>query len=55
MVPEPEGQWMNQMARNLTDAGDGFLLGGRFLIQDQSGLFPERFRKSMRSGTFTIA
>ena len=29
IVPGPEGQWMNQMARNLTDAADGFLLGFR--------------------------
>ena len=27
IVPETEGQWMNQIARNLTDAWDGFLLG----------------------------
>ena len=27
---------MNQIARNLTDASDGFLQGCRYLIQDQS-------------------
>ena len=27
IVPEPIGEWMKQIARNLTDATDGFLLG----------------------------
>ena len=49
IVPEPEGQWMNQMARNLTDAADGFLLGCRFLIQDRWSLFTEQFRETLRS------
>ncbi len=49
IIPEPDGQWMNQMARNLTDAADGFLLGCRFLIQDRSSLFTEQFRETLRS------
>ncbi len=49
IVPEPEGQWMNQMARNLTDAADGFLRGYRYLIQDRSSLFTEQFRETLRS------
>ena len=49
IVPEPEGQWMNQMARNLTDAADGFLHGYRYLIQDRSSLFTEQFRETLRS------
>ena len=32
IIPEPHGQWMNQVARNLTDGLDGFLAGCRFLI-----------------------
>ena len=40
---------MNQMARNLTDAVDGFLLGYRYLIQDRSSLFTEQFRETLRS------
>ena len=49
IVPEPDGQWMNQMARNLTEAADGFLLGYRYLIQDRSSLFTEQFRETLRS------
>ena len=49
IVPEPEGHWMNQMARNLTDAADGFLRGYRYLIQDRSSLFTEQFRETLRS------
>jgi len=49
IVPEPDGQWMSQMARNLTDAADGFLRGYRFLIQDRSSLFTEQFREILRS------
>lgn len=44
---------MNQMARNLTDAFDGFLLGKRFLIHDRDPLFtphfPDRFRQMIHS------
>ena len=40
---------MNQMARNLTDAADGFLHGYRYLIQDRSSLFTEQFRQTLRS------
>ncbi len=31
----PTGAWMKQIARNLTDAEDGFLLGMRYLILDR--------------------
>lgn len=40
---------MNQMARNLIDAADGFLRGYGFLIQDGSSLFTEQFRETLRS------
>ncbi len=33
--PQPGGRWMRQMARNLTDAYDGFLTGSRYLIHDR--------------------
>ncbi|MFT4639655.1 MAG: putative transposase [Verrucomicrobiales bacterium] len=29
IIPEPDGEWMKQMARNLTDCGNGFLVGCR--------------------------
>jgi putative transposase len=33
------GFWMNQTARNLTDAEDGLLNGKRYLIHDRDPLF----------------
>lgn len=50
IVPEPCGTWMIQMARNLTAASDGFLLGMRFLIHDRSTLFTDPFREILKSG-----
>lgn len=49
IVPEPAETWMLQMARNLTDACDGFLRGTRFLIHDRSTLFTEQFRETLKS------
>ena len=41
--------WMNQIARNLTDASDGFLQGCRYLIKDRSSLVTEPFREILKS------
>ena len=49
IVPEPGETWMLQMARNLTDASDGFLRGCHFLIHDRSTLFTEQFREILKS------
>ena len=46
---DPDGRWMAQMGRNLTDAFDGFLVGKRFLIHDRDPLFTEAFREILRS------
>jgi transposase InsO family protein len=40
----PDGEWMKQIARNLTDAEDGFLNGARYLIHDRDPLFTDAFR-----------
>jgi putative transposase len=37
------GFWMNQIARNLTDAVDGLLKGKRYLIHDRDPLFTVEF------------
>jgi putative transposase len=37
------GFWMNQIARNLTDAVDGLLKGNRYLIHDRDPLFTVEF------------
>ncbi|MBN1655979.1 MAG: transposase [Deltaproteobacteria bacterium] len=38
-------EWMQQVARNLTDVFDGFLLGKRYLIHDRDPLFTDAFRR----------
>jgi putative transposase len=37
------GLWMAQIARNLTDAVDGFFLGKRYLIHDRDPLYTREF------------
>jgi hypothetical protein len=32
IASSPHGLWMNQVDRNLTDAGDGLLNGKRYLV-----------------------
>jgi transposase InsO family protein len=44
IVHQPYEAWMKQVARNLTDAVDGFLLGHRHLIMDRDPLFTRAFR-----------
>ncbi len=54
---EPGGQWMKQVARNLTDAVDGFLKDARYLIHDRDPLFTKDFRevlKNSSSGVKTV-
>ena len=40
----PDGAFMAQVARNLTDAVDGFLNGHRFMICDRDSCFTAQFR-----------
>ena len=44
IIPEPQGPWMKQMARNLTDGLGGFMSGCRYLIHDRASVFSEDFR-----------
>ena len=37
------GLWMSQVARNLSDAAEGFLTGKRYLIHDRDPLFTAEF------------
>ena len=43
-TPNPAEPWMMQIARNLTDAEDGFLNGKRYLIMDRDSKFSDGFR-----------
>ena len=42
------GLWMNQIARNLTDAADGLLMGKRYLIHDRDPLFTDEFLSALK-------
>jgi transposase InsO family protein len=41
---QPHGRWMQQIARNLTDAEEGFLRGIKYLLVDRDPLYTEAFR-----------
>lgn len=45
----PTSEWMEQIARNLTDCYEGFLTGKRFLIIDRNAIFPPRFKSILGS------
>jgi transposase InsO family protein len=49
IIAGPHGTWMHQVARNLTDAFDGFLLGKRYLIMDRDPLFTRAFRETLKT------
>ena len=49
ITPNPSGEWMKQIARNLTDACDGFLKGKKYMLHDRDPLFTEAFRETLRS------
>ena len=38
---------MTQIARNLTDDGDGFLVGKEYLIHDRDPLFTQEFQETL--------
>jgi hypothetical protein len=48
-LDRPGGAWMSQIARNLTDAEEGFLNGSRHLIHDRDPLFTRSFRRVLES------
>ena len=55
MSPSPDGQWVTQLARNLTDPESGFLINARFLIHDRDPLFTKSFEVAlMNSGVRPI-
>src|SRR5262245_3901070 len=49
ITPHPTDVFMQQCARQLTDAFDGFLLGKRFLIHDRDGKLVYGFDRVLRS------
>ncbi len=49
ITPHPNGAFMAQVARNLTDAFDGFLRHHRFVICDRDSSFTAEFRRMLAS------
>ncbi len=45
----PNGLWMEQVARDLTDVDAGFLRGASYLIHDRDPLFTAEFRRILRT------
>jgi hypothetical protein len=45
----PDGEWMKQMARNMTLAKDGLLNGCRYLLHDRDTTFSASFGDILRS------
>ena len=55
IVQQPNGEWMKQVARDLTDCDAGFLNATRYLIHDRDPLFTEGFRRILNpSGVKTV-
>lgn len=50
IVPEPNGNWMKQIARNLTALDEGFLAGYERLIHDQGTVFFKAFKETLAGG-----
>jgi putative transposase len=49
ITSRPDNEWMTQVARNLTDADEGFLRGGQYLILDRDPLYTAAFRDVLRT------
>ena len=45
---QPHDAWMTQVARNLTDAGNGVLRGVQYLILDRDPFYTAAFRRLLR-------
>ena len=48
LTRQPDAAWMRQVARHLTDAGDGVLRGVPYLILDRDPLSTVAFRRLLR-------
>ena len=48
VASQANGLWMSQVARNLCDAGEGFLIRKRYLIHDRDPLFTAEFQEILK-------
>src|SRR5215469_8901500 len=51
LARQANGLWMSQMARNVCDAAEGFLVGKRYLIHDRDPLFTAEFLETVETST----
>ena len=49
LARQANGLWMSQVARNLSDATEGFLVGKRYLIHDRDPLFTAEFVETLKT------
>jgi transposase InsO family protein len=54
ITAQPCEAWMAQIARNLTDALDGFLLNARHLILDRDPLYTAAFRRLLKNSGVNV-
>jgi transposase InsO family protein len=54
ITPHPDGAFMAQIARNLTDAVDGFLKDKRFVICDRDACFTAEFQSALQDADVTV-
>jgi putative transposase len=47
LARQANGLWMGQVARNIADAAEGFLVGKRYLIHDRDPLFTAEFLETL--------
>jgi putative transposase len=47
LARQANGLWMSQVARNLSDDAEGFLVGKRYLIHDRDPLFTAEFLETL--------
>jgi transposase InsO family protein len=47
ITSSPSGAWMKQIARNLLDEKEGFLIGKRYLLLDRDPLYTTDFRSAL--------
>ena len=52
-TPNPDEEWMLQVARNLTDAEGGFLRGKKYLLMDRDRKFSAAFQATSRRDAYT--
>ncbi len=53
LTAEPDGPWVTQLTRNVTDAEGGFLRGTRLLIHDRDPLFSHAVRDTLAAAGVT--